>query len=491
MNTYYKVGIYLRLSDEDRDKLSIDDESESIKNQRNILLDYIKSHSNYILFDEYCDENLSGAGTFRPEFERLIKDCELRKIDIVLCKSQSRFSRDIEIIEKYINNKFIEWNVRFISLVDNIDTSNPSNRKPRQISALVNEWFLEDVSNNIRSAFYIKMKKGEVISPFAPYGYILRDNKLFIDYYASSIVKDIFNLYLNGYSLSGLCNYLNSINIPSPSFYKYLNGIKLNINSNKKREDIKWNTNAIKGILTNQVYIGNLIQGKRTTISYKNHKIINKDKDKWISSYNTHESIIDSDTFYKVQKELKRRSKIRKNSSCIHLFTGMVYCTKCNYLMKKKSSGKYNYLVCRNNCKNSIRYDFLEDIILKEINKLVNKYYDRNVVLGYFDSINDSSNTMIDLKKRISSNRIYLQSLYEDKVNGLITNEEFLLLSDTYNKCNQMYNMKLNELSNNKNTIIDIDKYVKFDKLTRSIVKEFIQFIHIDYKKNIIIDLAL
>ena len=136
-----------------------------------MLLNEINNHKDFILFDEYCDEDLSGAGTYRPEFERLINDCKQRKIDIVMCKSQSRFSRDMEIIEKYLHNKFIEWNIRFISLSDYADTNNLGNKKARQINGLVNEWFLEDVSNNIRSAFNIKMKHGEFISPFAPYGY--------------------------------------------------------------------------------------------------------------------------------------------------------------------------------------------------------------------------------------------------------------------------------------------------------------------------------
>ena len=116
----------------------------------------IEKRPNFVLVDEYCDEDLSGAGTYRPEFERLIRDCENGKIDVVLCKSQSRFSRDMEIIEKYLHNKFIEWGVRFISLADNADTANKGNKKSRQINGLVNEWFLEDVSNNIRSAFMLK-----------------------------------------------------------------------------------------------------------------------------------------------------------------------------------------------------------------------------------------------------------------------------------------------------------------------------------------------
>ena len=361
MNNKLKVGIYLRLSNEDKNKTN--DVSESIKNQKNMLINYINNKPNFILHDIYSDEDLSGAGTYRPEFERLIKDCENKKLDIVLCKSQSRFSRDMEIIEKYINNKFIEWNIRFIGLSDNADTLNKGNKKARQINGLVNEWYLEDVSNNIKSAFKAKMLQGELISPFAPYGYIINknnNNKLEIDEEAALIVKKIYNLYLKGYGLTSICNYLNNKNIPSPSLYKYQKNIKLNIVSKNKRENIKWNPNAIKTILTNEVYIGNLLQGKRTTVSYKNHKIIAKDKNDWIRKENMHDAIIDIKKFSKVKNLLKAKSRPIKKTSVKHPFSGVVYCNECNHLLRKKSSSKHDYLVCSNtNClnKKGIRYD--------------------------------------------------------------------------------------------------------------------------------------
>ena len=203
----FRVGIYLRLSDEDTDKINKSDDSESIKNQRYLLLNEVNKHPNYLLIDEYCDENLSGAGTYRPEFERLIKDCENGKLDIVICKSQSRFSRDMEVIERYIHNKFVEWGIRFIGIVDNADTNVSGNKKARQINGLVNEWYLEDVSKNIRSAFDAKMKEGEFISPFASFGYEVskeNNNKLVIDPIAGEIVKRIYSLYLQGYGLTGV-----------------------------------------------------------------------------------------------------------------------------------------------------------------------------------------------------------------------------------------------------------------------------------------------
>lgn len=138
----------------------------------------------------------------------------------------------MEIVEKYINNKFKEKNVRFIGLSDNADTDNSGNKKPRQINGLVNEWYLEDVSSNIRSAFNSKMKQGEFISPFASFGYEISqedNNGLVIDPFASEVVKEIYYLYLKGLGFTGTAKYLNDKNIPSPSLYKYRKGIKLNV----------------------------------------------------------------------------------------------------------------------------------------------------------------------------------------------------------------------------------------------------------------------
>lgn len=489
----YRVGIYLRLSNEDKDK---EDESESIKNQRNMLIQYINDHNEFVLEDEYCDEDLSGAGTYRPQFERLIEDCKNNKIDVVLCKSQSRFSRDMEIVEKYINNKFIEWNIRFISLSDNADTLILGNKKSRQINGLINEWFLEDVSNNIRSAFKSKMKEGHFISPFAPFGYEIsksNKNKLEIDQYASEVVKKIFNLYLKGMGFTGIAKYLNSIKIPCPSLYKYQKGIKLNIISNKPREEIKWSSNAIKTILTNEVYLGHLIQGKRTTISYKNHKIKTKDKKEWIRIENTHEAIIDNNTFKKVELCIKERTKPLLSTKCVHLFSGKIFCLECKSYMRKKNTKYHEYLVCSNNCINnkSIRYDILSNIILIEINKLIDKYYDlnelnnlrnNNKLKNKIKSLENQQTILINKINKINNN---LKTIYEDKLNGIITLKQFKYLINSYNKDNKNINKQLKTISNEINNYkkqenIDIfSKYIALKELNRTIIQEFINKIFI------------
>ena len=504
-----RVGIYLRLSNEDKDKLNKDETSESIKNQRNMLTQYIEKHPEFTFVQEYCDEDLSGAGTYRPEFEKLIKDCENGKLDIVLCKSQSRFSRDMEIVEKYINNKFKEWNIRFIGLSDNADTFNSGNKKSRQINGLVNEWYLEDVSNNIRSAFHSKMKQGEFISPFASFGYEVSkedNNKLVVDYVAAEVVKNIYNLYLTGLGFTGIAKYLNSKNIPSPSLYKYRKGIKLNVISNRPREEIKWTTNAIKTILTNEVYLGHLIQGKRTTVSYKNHKIKNKDKSEWVKIENTHEAIIDEEIFNKVQISMKERTKPMKKTGIVHTFSGKVFCLECGHYMRKKNSKKHEYLLCSGNqdgyddCINkvSIRYDVLESIVLNAINEKIKKFYDEEelINLDLKKKKNRFNQKIIALKhqkktieKQISKTRNYLKNLYEDKVNGVITTCQFKDLVVEYNKNEDVYKKQIKSINNeiaycqmkesSKNNREIFSKYHKLDELNRVIAQEFIDKIYI------------
>lgn len=510
-----RVGIYERLSDEDRDKQNKSDDSESIKNQRHLLLSEIERRPNFVLVDEYCDEDLSGAGTYRPEFERLIRDCENNKIDVVLCKSQSRFSRDMEIIEKYLHNKFIEWGVRFISLADNADTDNKGNKKSRQINGLVNEWYLEDVSNNIRTAFNVKMRQGEFISPFASYGYEISqedNNKLVVDPVASETVKDIYNLYLTGLGFTGIAKYLNAKEIPCPSLYKYRKGIKLNVISNRPREDIKWTTNAIKTILMNELYIGNLVQGKRTTISYKNHKIRRKEKREWIRIENTHEAIIDKETFNKVQIAMKERTKPMKKNGIVHVFSGKVFCLECNHYMRKKNSSRHEYLVCSNNrdgyddCinKTAIRYDQLEELVLKEINKKIKKYYDKEQLkkLDSNNKKNSYSNKLQSLEKQkkeieneITKTRNYLKSLYEDKVNGIISTSQFKDLISDYNKNEDKFSNQIKKINNDINyykmkeeTSKDnnkiFNKYKRINKLNKIVIDEFIDKIYIGKMNN-------
>ena len=219
-----KAAIYCRLSKEDEDKIG---ESESIQNQKSMLLQYALENG-FDIYQIYSDEDYSGIDRNRPAFNAMIEAASEHKFDVVLTKTQSRFTRDMELVEKYLHGKFMEWGVRFIAVVDHVDTNDTANKKSRQINGLINEWYLEDLSTNVRSVLDHKRKEGLFIGSFARYGYCKDPNakgKLIIDPEAAEVVRRIFSMALNGIGAHKIARILNDEKIPSPTAYKQLHGI--------------------------------------------------------------------------------------------------------------------------------------------------------------------------------------------------------------------------------------------------------------------------
>ncbi len=510
-----KVGVYCRLSDEDRDKINKTDDSDSIVNQRSMCLKYACQFG-WNVVDIYSDDDFSGAGTFRPDFERLIKDCESGKINLVLCKSQSRFSRDMGVIEYYLHNKFLEWGVRFVSIVDNADTSIEANKKSRQINGLINEWYLDDLSQNIKKSLKNKREDGLFMGSFAPYGYDRSEedyHKLVIDPVAAEVVRKIFKMYADGYGYHRICEYLNNNNILPRSVYKKQKGSKF-VCSNCDLETVRWNPDTVAQILRNEVYIGNLVQGKTTYVSYKNHKKKNVSANEWCRTLNTHEPIIDMETWNKVQSILGTHYKVTKTGQ-INYFTRKVYCSCCGkafmrnvYNVKSEKTGQRAYMQCKGNkkfhiCDNnkSIRMDKLEEILLNAINDLLDNYYDRNDLKKLYEirqeqdtdnnnSINALEKEKEDLNKKISNNKTYYRNLFEEKVKGVISEDMFQMMSKDY--FNEIENMmkrieiidkQIDELKVDKKEKKQADdilkKYKHIEKLNKVILDEFIDKVYI------------
>ena len=510
-----KVGVYCRLSDEDRDKINKTDDSDSIVNQRSMCLKYA-CQFDWNVVDIYSDDDFSGAGTFRPDFERLIKDCESGKINLVLCKSQSRFSRDMGVIEYYLHNKFLEWGVRFVSIVDNADTSIEANKKSRQINGLINEWYLDDLSQNIKKSLRNKREDGLFMGSFAPYGYDRSEedyHKLVIDPVAAEVVKKIFKMYADGYGYHRICEYLNNNNILPRSVYKKQKGSKF-VCSNCDLETVRWNPDTVAQILRNEIYIGNLVQGKTTYVSYKNHKKKSVSANEWCRTLNTHEPIIDMETWNKVQSILGTHYKVTKTGQ-INYFTRKVYCSCCGkafmrnvYNVKSEKTGQRAYMQCKGNkkfhiCDNnkSIRMDKLEEILLNAINDLLDNYYDRNDLKKLYEirQEQDTDNNNLvnalkkekeDLNKKISNNKTYYRNLFEEKAKGVISEDMFQMMSKDY--FNEIENMmkrieiidkQIEELKVDKKEKKQADdilkKYNHIKKLNKVILDEFIDKVYI------------
>ena len=451
---------------------------------------------------------------FRPDFDRLIKDCESGKINLVLCKSQSRFSRDMGVIEYYLHNKFIEWGVRFVSIVDNADTNIESNKKSRQINGLINEWYLDDLSQNIKKSLKNKREDGLFMGSFASYGYERDEegHKLVVDPVAAEVVKKIFKMYADGYGYHRICEYLNNNNIPPRSVYKKQKGSKF-VCSNCDLETVRWNPDTIAQMLKNEVYIDNLVQGKTTHVSYKNHKKKKVAEKDWIRCENAHEAIIDMDTWNKVQSILGTHYRVKKNGQ-INYFTRKVYCSCCGkafmrneFKVKSEKTGRRSYMQCKGNkkfhiCDNnkSIRTDKLEEILLNAINDLLNNYYDKNNLKELYENGYEQDNNIESIKalikekenltKKINDNKNYYRNLFEEKVKGVLNEDMFQMMSkDYFNEIENMMkrieiiDMQIEELKINKKEKKQADdilkKYKHIKTLNKVILDEFIDKVYI------------
>ncbi|TYQ13091.1 UNVERIFIED_CONTAM: DNA invertase Pin-like site-specific DNA recombinase [Acetivibrio alkalicellulosi] len=504
-----KVAIYCRLSDEDKNKSIPTNDSESIQNQKNLLTKYALDQG-WSIYKIYSDDDFSGLDSDRPEWNNMINEAQEKKFNIILCKSQARFTRDMEVVEKYLHNKFIEWGIRFIGLADSSDTLNKGNKKQRQINGLVNEWYCEDISENIKAVFDLKRNEGKFIGSFACYGYKKdpdNKNKLLIDDEAAQIVKMIFDWYLEGYGTQHIAYMLNEKRIPNPTKYKQNSGLNFK-NSSVKNNFGLWNKTTVKRILKNEMYLGNMVQGKRKKVSYKSKKIISTPQQEWIKAKNTHEPIVTSEIFEETQRRISSRQKSTGKGQA-HIFTTKVRCLDCGSNMNKvttfRGDKRYTYLRCKtyslgnkNLCtSHSIRLDELKEIVTERIIKYINSYLDENSIINKLKSESDLNNKLEKMKNEISSitqkldhNSLILKNLYIDKVQGSITNEQFVELNNIFLEEKNLLLKRKEEIKKNITEFIEnskninkwseiVKKYKGFKEINHIIVNEFIDYIEI------------
>ena len=304
------VAIYCRLSVEDRTKEGA--ESESIRNQRALLLKYA-AEQGWDIYDIYADEDFSGLRDDRPEFQRMLRDAEKGCFSLILCKTQSRFTRNAVTAERYLHNVFPKWGIRFVTAVDRVDTAHDGNKKARQINSLVNEWYSEELSENIRAVFRKKMEEGKFLGNYAPYGY-RKDpedrHHLIPDEETSWVVKRIYGLYLSGFSCKMIAERLTLEQTPTPSQMKQRRGEDLG-----RKECGKWSASTVRKILKHPVYLGHMVQGKEQKISFKEKKVQETPKNRWIVVENTHESIVEKEVFEEVGRRMASGRKCRKEQN--------------------------------------------------------------------------------------------------------------------------------------------------------------------------------
>ncbi len=502
----YNVAIYIRLSREDEKT----GESESVINQRSLLLRYVKEN-NLNLVDIYIDDGYSGTNFERPEFQRMLGDIEQGKINMVITKDLSRLGRDYigtgEFVEKY----FPSHNVRYIALTDNIDTAlDNTNNDIAPFKSIMNDFYAKDISKKIRTALRTKQKDGKWVGGCPPFGYMIDPNDknhLVPNEKEAPIVKKIFELAEKGTSAYLIKEYLIANKYPTTSMLRGRRGKK------GLSEVGIWNTKTIKGILTNQLYTGDLVQNRRSKLNYKIKKINYNPREEWIIVEDTHEPLVSKERFYEIQKLIPKINRAIKEN--IRLLDGLLYCKDCGHrisICKPRKSDNRTYIVCnyyRMHSKlgvctsHSYNYDYLEEGILNIIKEMCNKYLDLDGMSSKItpkckkeNEYDKIEKKLIKLKHDVEKITNNLDKMYIDKLEGKITEEMYNRINDNYlkEKCEKEKDISslellLNNISNKIFTNNEVKKiiaeFLTNEKPTREMILKLIDKVEIHKSKEV------
>ena len=508
----WRLGKYIRLSKEDL--LRGRDESNSVINQRRLLEQYHQTHLDEFYDgteqDVYVDDGKTGTDTDREDFQRLLADVYSGRINCVIVKDLSRLSRNYTDAGNLIENLFVRLNVRFISLAEGVD----SYRNPDSVSNIIvpitnvmNDQYCYQTSKKIRQVFDMKRRNGEFIGSYAPYGYVKDPNDkhaLLVDPEAAEVVKSIFALFLSGMNKRGITYYLNDHGTLCPTAYKQQQGLKYN--APNAQGNPMWSTITIDTILKNRVYVGDMVQGRQRVKSYKIHIQEKVPEEEWFIVENTHEAIIDRETFAKVQSLLKRDTRTAPKAKQLYLFSGFLKCADCGRAMSRiASKGIYVYYQCgtykslsKKACTmHSIKSDRLEAGVLFAIQQQVHLAITYSELVARINSAplkksksKRLEDTIAAKEKELAKIMRYKQTLYQDWKDGEITRNDYRHMSEDYEqqietltRIMQTLTAEQEQLENGVDTespcLTAFLKYRNIDKLTREILGELIDHIKV------------
>ena len=514
----WRLGKYIRLSKEDL--LRGRDERNSVINQRRLLEQYHQTHLDEFYDgteqDVYVDDGKTGTDTDREDFQRLLADVYSGRINCVIVKDLSRLSRNYTDAGNLIENLFVRLNVRFISLAEGVD----SYRNPDSVSNIIvpitnvmNDQYCYQTSKKIRQVFDMKRRNGEFIGSYAPYGYVKDPNDkhaLLVDPEAAEVVKSIFALFLSGMNKRGITYYLNDHGTLCPTAYKQQQGLKYN--APNAQGNPMWSTITIDTILKNRVYVGDMVQGRQRVKSYKIHIQEKVPEEEWFIVENTHEAIIDRETFAKVQSLLKRDTRTAPKAKQLYLFSGFLKCADCGRAMSRiASKGIYVYYQCgtykslsKKACTmHSIKSDRLEAGVLFAIQQQVHLAITYSELVARINSAplkksksKRLEDTIAAKEKELAKIMRYKQALYQDWKDGEITRNDYRHMSEDYEQQFEALTRIMQTLTAEQEQLengVDAEspcltaflKYQNIDKLTREILGELIDHIKVYEGGNI------
>ena len=503
----WKAAVYIRLSKEDKNKT----ESDSVVTQKEIVKEYLKLHPDIDFVDFYIDDGFTGTDFDRPGFQRLKEDVVSGKVNCVIVKDLSRFARNAAGSGNYIDDLFVRHRVRFISINNGLDTmSGEMNAATRCITVgvtnVLNESVSATTSVNVRGSLNVRRNNGDFIGSFASYGYIKDPedrHKLIVDEEAAAVVRMIFEMFVSGVSIYEITYQLNEMGLPNPSSYKKQKGMNYRHQSGEITDGM-WPESSVRRILKNEMYIGNMVQGKNTKISYKIKQCVAVPKEEWYVVEGTHEAIIDTETFEKAQSLFNHNIRRSSEKDEVDLFAGFVKCADCGRAMGKKSNDnknrEYHYYRCetakktrRKACTNhTIRIDKMEKAVLVFLQKMVEVATEYDEMIKAINSGAKRKTKTDFLAKSLENqmkNREFLErmilELYPDFKKGIISAEEYMSLK---NDCNnklakvdediKLTKEKIEEQENgmeNNSFVESFKKLGNIEKLTRALVVDLIE----------------
>ena len=520
-NKSYTAALYMRLSKDDGDK----EESESITNQRKILKAFAKEN-NYKIYDEYIDDGYSGTNFNRPDFKRMIKDIKTGKVNMVITKSLARLGRDYIETGRYIETFFPENEIRYIAILDDVDTYLDKNCDTVAFKNIMNDFYAKETSKNIKRTKNRKKQDGFYYITYAPYGYKKIDEagNLQVDEVATDVVRRIFKEFLGGKGTYQIAKLLNQEGIPTPGIHLNMSNVVNNITNTTNI----WSHTTVKRILTNPVYIGTIVQNKNKKISYKSKKLITLPKEQQTVIENHHPAIIDIKDWNTVQTILENHGgeKVKEEDP---LLKSLLHCYHChNKLQVVRKKDKYKdrikirkYIICSNAetsrvtnkpCSNKsyINYEQLEKRVLDKISTVFEEYIASNA----FNSeellenlINKQSNKgrLIEKLEQISIQLDKINKkitiLYNDKLNGLIEEQDYICFSEnilkerhkleelkeqTKEEINEFEKKYDGECINNKLKDV-IKEIVDRKELKKEDLHQLVNTIEIDKDRNVLI----
>lgn len=514
----YVAGLYCRLSKDDGNSV----ESMSIWSQKVMLKQYAESNS-IAIYDYYVDDGFSGTNFERPSFKKMITDIENGKINCVITKDLSRLGRNYLQSGAYIEMYFPQKNIRYIAITDGIDTLNSNQNDIMPFKNILNEMYAKDTSKKVKSAIQSRMREGTYIGSKAPFGYLKDPNnkrRLIIDEKTKPIIELIYKLCLEGKGTQLISQELMKRKIPRPSAFVE-NAEKLYGLTEENK--YQWSHRMVLNVLRDPVYCGNMARNKRPTLSFKNSKRMYIPKSDYIYARNTHEGIVSEEIWEQVQTMVdKRKCNNKKGLYYDNIFQGLVRCPKCGYALtpktdyrlKKKELIDFVHFSCStykkygvNACSSHrIEARDLYNIVLEDIQyhgsmalsakeDFVEKIIEK-IEVEKIDEGKELSNKLELKKNQLAELDRSYEQLYEDRLEGNITERNFNLMNVSISKKQDKLIEEIKVLEgdievsfetedNYKKFMNNISKYAKIKSLNRYILNQIIDKIYVYDKEEI------